>query len=335
MEDRRGEEHVKLSTEYSGKSQLNLGHLVNAEKKKRGQGAELRTDGHGAIRAGSGLFISADKQPKAQGQMLDMSAALAQLNESLQLVNSLAQSASVSGALPADAQSQQKLQSALVGLNEAGLIASAPAGIALATPSNIQFSAGQTLTATAGDSADISVFKRFSVAAGEAISLFAQKLGIKMFAARGPVDIQAQSDAMTLQADKALTLNSISGEIILNAEQGITLVSRGAYIKIKDGSIEIGAPGDLRIKNDHIAWGGSASLDKALTAMILEDPVYKNPMSGRFQVKDKHSAVAKAFLPYRMEAEDGSVVRGVTDENGYTQSHHGLDPQNVKLFFEE
>jgi type VI secretion system secreted protein VgrG len=68
MEDRRGEEHVKLSTEYSGKSQLNLGHLVDAEKKKRGEGFELRTDGHGAIRAGAGLFISADKQAKAQGR---------------------------------------------------------------------------------------------------------------------------------------------------------------------------------------------------------------------------------------------------------------------------
>ncbi len=32
LEDRRGQEHVKLSTEYGGKSQLNLGHLVDAQK---------------------------------------------------------------------------------------------------------------------------------------------------------------------------------------------------------------------------------------------------------------------------------------------------------------
>ncbi|MDZ5435204.1 type VI secretion system tip protein VgrG [Pseudomonas fluorescens] len=335
MEDDRGREHIKLSTEHSGKSQLNLGHLVDAKNKKRGEGFELRTDGWGAIRGGKGVFISADGQPKAEGLALDMSAALAQLNSALQLVTSLAQSAAVSGALSADVLSQQQLQDSLANLKKAGLIASAPAGIALTTPENLQLSAGKTLTATAGESADITVFKRLSVAAGEAVSLFAQKLGLKLCAARGAVDIQAQSDAMTLQADKALTLNSINGEIVINAEQGITLVSRGAYIKIKDGSIEIGAPGELRIKNDFIAWGGGASLEKALSAMVLEDPVYKKPMQGRFQIRDEVSGAPKPHIPYRIDAADGTVVQGVTDENGYTQRHHGIDPQGIKLFFDD
>ncbi len=258
LDDTRGQEHIKLSTEHSGKSQLNLGHVVDAERKPRGAGAELRTDGHAAIRGGSGIFISADAQPQAQGTMLEMGAALAQLNNALALVNALAQSAAVSGALPADNQAQQSLREALARLKDAGLLASAPAGIAMVTPANIQLSAENSITATAGDSADFSLFKRFSVAAGEAISLFAQKLGLRLIAARGPVDIQAQSDAMTLQADKELALNSSNGEIVLNAQHGITLVSRGAYIKIKDGSVEIGAPGELHIKNDNIAWGGTA-----------------------------------------------------------------------------
>lgn len=44
MEDKRGEEHIKLSTEYGGKTQLNLGHNVDASRELRGEGAELRTD---------------------------------------------------------------------------------------------------------------------------------------------------------------------------------------------------------------------------------------------------------------------------------------------------
>jgi type VI secretion system secreted protein VgrG len=40
MEDRRGEEHIKLATEY-GKTQLNAGHLVDAQEKPRGKGFEL------------------------------------------------------------------------------------------------------------------------------------------------------------------------------------------------------------------------------------------------------------------------------------------------------
>lgn len=256
MEDKRGEEHIKLSTEYGGKTQLNLGHNVDAQRVLRGEGAELRTDRHVSIRGGAGILISADKQPKARGDMLDMNAAVAQLQSALQLVTALAQSAGASGALDADINSQQQLARVLNQLKEAGLLMTAPAGIAATTPENIQLSAGHTLTATAGENADMTIFKRLTVAAGEAISLFAQKMGIKIFAARGNVDIQAQSDAMRLQAGQQMAINSINGEIILNAAQGITLTSRGgAYIKLKDGAVEIGAPGKIDLKSGNILWG--------------------------------------------------------------------------------
>ncbi|EFU56340.1 hypothetical protein HMPREF9545_03901, partial [Escherichia coli MS 16-3] len=69
LDDERGKEHIKVSTEYGGKSQLNLGHLVDAGKQQRGEGFELRTDLWGAVRAKKGIFISADTQDKAQGQV--------------------------------------------------------------------------------------------------------------------------------------------------------------------------------------------------------------------------------------------------------------------------
>jgi len=334
MEDERGKEHIKVSTEFGGKSQLNLGHLVDSQRRKRGEGFELRSDHWGVLRAGKGLFISADVQAKAQGEALDMNVAVAQLTQALQLALSLAQSASASGALPAGTPSQEALKKALTGLSQSGLLASAPAGMALVTAQNLQLSSDATLTATAGDSADFSVFKRFSVAAGEAISLFAQRLGMKLFAARGAVDIQAQTDAMRLKADQQLSLSSVKGEITLTAEQGITLVSRGAYIKIKDGSIEIGAPGEIRVRNDNTVWGGAASLEKALTPMVLEDPVYRNPLLGRFQVVDQDDGLPKSNMTYRLVTEDGQEVRGKTDANGVTQPHHGIEPQNVKFFYD-
>lgn len=335
MEDKRGEEHIKLSTEYGGKTQLNLGHNVDANKAQRGEGAELRTDKWVSIRGAKGIFLSADGQPKAQGQMLDMNAAIAQLQDSLQLVTSLAQSAKVSGALDADTASQQQLNSVLSQLKGAGLLASAPAGIGLTTPQNIQLTAGHTLTATAGENVDMTIFKKFTVAAGEAISLFAQKMGMKIFAARGMVDIQAQTDAMRLQSDKTMNINSVSGEIVINAGQGITLTSKGgAYIKIKDGAVEIGAPAKISLKSSVIDWGGSSSLEQALTPVTVTDPQYKYPMAERFQVQDEVSGQPKPYIPYRIETAEGTTIRGVTDENGYTQGHHGVDPQSIKLFFE-
>lgn len=335
MEDKRGEEHIKLSTEYGGKTQLNLGHNVDAQRALRGEGAELRTDRHVSIRGGAGILISADKQPKARGDMLDMNAAVAQLQSALQLVTALAQSAGASGALDADINSQQQLARVLNQLKEAGLLMTAPAGIAATTPENIQLSAGHTLTATAGENADMTIFKRLTVAAGEAISLFTQKMGIKIFAARGNVDIQAQSNAMRLQAGQQMAINSINGEIILNAAQGITLTSRGgAYIKLKDGAVEIGAPGKIDLKSGNILWGGSASLEQALKPATIKDPQYQFPVSGGFQVVDKATQTPKPWVAYRIETPEGKILRGRTDENGYTQKHYGIDPQNIKLFFE-
>ncbi|UFM67653.1 type VI secretion system tip protein VgrG [Leclercia adecarboxylata] len=335
MEDKRGEEHIKLSTEYGGKTQLNLGHNVDAGQKLRGEGFELRTNSWGVIRGGKGVFISGDVQPNAQGETLDMAAAVAQLQSALELVTALAQSVAVSGALNADRSSQHQLNQALNQLKEAGILASAPAGIALTTPKNIQLSSGHTLTATAGENIDMSIFKRLTVAAGEAISLFAQKMGVKLFAARGIVDIQAQTDAIRIQSDKSMNLNSINDEIVLNAAQGITLTSTGgAYIKIKNGSVEIGAPGKIDLKSASILWGGASSLEKTLQPMVVEDPQFKYPMNERFQILDKNTNQPKAFISYRIETSEGTTLRGMTDENGYTQCHYGFDSKSIKLFFE-
>lgn len=335
MEDKRGEEHFKLSTEYGGKTQLNLGHNVDASRTLRGEGAELRTDRHIAIRGGAGVFISADKQPRAQGDMLNMNAAIAELQSALQLVTALAQSARTSGAAEADVQSQQQLADTLNQLKDAGLLLSAPAGIAATTAKNIQLSAGHSVTATAGENVDMNIVKRFTVAAGEAISLFAHRVGMKLYAAMGSVDIQAQTDAMRLQADKNITMSSVNGEIVLNASKGITLTSGGgAYIKIRDGAVEIGAPQSIALKSGDISWGGSASLNEALSPAAISDPQFTNRLNGRFRVVDKTTQQPKPYVPYRIETDDGKIIKGVTDEEGLTEIHHGMNPDSMRLFYE-
>ncbi|MFU7836363.1 type VI secretion system tip protein VgrG, partial [Raoultella planticola] len=129
LDDERGKEHIKVSTEYGGKSQLNLGHLVDAEKQKRGEGFELRTDSWGAIRAQKGMFISADGQAKAQGNVLEMGAALARLSAALVEMESLAASAQQAQALAADVSRQQKLlRQKIEQLHEEVILGSAPKG---------------------------------------------------------------------------------------------------------------------------------------------------------------------------------------------------------------
>jgi len=261
FEDWEGQEHVKLSTEHSGKSQLTLGHMVDGKWKRRGEGFELRTSGWGAIRGGKGLFITADDQPKASGQQLDMAPAQRLLEQALQQSQALAETARAAQALAADCERQQALvNDSLKQLRAAGLLASAPAGIALVSGADLQTSAANHLIATAGGSADIGVMKRFTVAAGDAVLLFAQKLGMKLFAARGKVEIQAQGDELQLAALKDVTISSTDGKLVLTADKEVWIGAGGSYIRITGERIENVTLGDIYEKSAYWSTQERASM---------------------------------------------------------------------------
>jgi hypothetical protein len=102
MEDWAGQEGIKLSTEHSGKSQLNLGCLVNSKLEYLGEGYELRSSGWGALRAGKGVMVTTYDRPGASGQQLDMQETIAQLESALATAKALAASASGPMSLIAD-----------------------------------------------------------------------------------------------------------------------------------------------------------------------------------------------------------------------------------------
>ncbi|EQA3965739.1 type VI secretion system Vgr family protein, partial [Enterobacter hormaechei] len=197
LDDERGKEHIKVSTEYGGKSQLNLGHLVDSEKQQRGEGFELRTDSWGAIRAQKGIFISADGQAKAQGQVLEMEPALARLSAALVEMESLAACAQQAQALAADVGRQQKLlKQKIEQLHEEVILGSAPKGMALVSGEDMQLSASDNMTLTAGKQLDVGAQNDFTLAAGKQLSLYSRE-GAKLFSSQNDIDIQAQGGNIT------------------------------------------------------------------------------------------------------------------------------------------
>ncbi|MBM7354602.1 type VI secretion system Vgr family protein [Lelliottia amnigena] len=249
LDDERGKEHIKVSTEYGGKSQLNLGHLVDSEKQKRGEGFELRTDSWGAIRAQKGLFITADGQTKAQGQVLEMQATVSNLGDAREQMTSISEDAQKATANPADLQAQVKLlEQQLTELKTSVLLMSAPDGMALTSGQHLQVSAGQNLIATAGKNADVSVVKNLFVGVGNALSVFVRKLGIKLIANQGPVQVQAQNDLMELLARKEISIVSTEERIEIIAKKQITLNGGGSYITLNASGIESATQGEYRTK---------------------------------------------------------------------------------------
>lgn len=311
LDDERGKEHIKVSTEYGGKSQLNLGHLVNSDRQPRGEGFELRTDSWGAIRAQKGIFISADGQAQAQGQALDMEPALARLSAALLEMESLAASALQAQALAADVSRQQKLlKQKIEQLHGEVILGSAPNGIALVSGEDMQFSASDNLTLTAGKQLDVGAHKDFTMAVGKQLSLYSHG-GVKLFSSQNDIDIQAQGGNITTWSTEDTHISS-GRKMVITAQDELTLICGGGYIKITGGNVEIGGSGKLLIKNSGIKKAGAGSMQGVMRSFepstfdekfIIRNALTKEPLPGR---------------AYKITMPDGSVVSGVTDASGAT-----------------
>ncbi len=84
LDDTAEQLQVQLKSDYQHSS-LSLGHITRIEdragrQEHRGEGFELRTDGHGAIRAQEGLLISTEARPNAQGHVKALSETAARLS---------------------------------------------------------------------------------------------------------------------------------------------------------------------------------------------------------------------------------------------------------------
>lgn len=332
MEDKRGEEHVKLSTEYGGKTQLNLGHNVNADRALRGEGAELRTDKHVAVRGGAGVFITADKQPQAGAEMLEMQDTLDRLKQSSDLMNSLSSDAQTAKADPAQVDAQLAFMCEQIEqLKQAVAVVSAPDGIALTSGKHLQLSARQNLMLSAGVDADMGVMKRLFIGVGEGLSVFVRKLGMKLIANQGPVTIQAQNDQMQLLSRQGLEITSTEDEIHIVAKKKIILNAGGSYITLDPYKIELGTNGDFNVKSSDFDYSGPAKMDSS-------HPEYP-PLQGNvkqslhFSVPQAPNAegMSWAGMPYTLYADGAVVKKGVLDKHGRVDVDHQVVTQEYLM----
>lgn len=313
LDDERGKEHIKVSTEYGGKSQLNLGHLVDAEKQPRGEGFELRTDSWGAIRAQKGIFISAD------GQVLAMEPAVSNLAEAREQMMSISGDAQKATANPADLQAQiTLLEQQLTDLKKSVLLVSAPEGIALTSGEHLQVSAGHNLIATAGKNADVSVVKNLFIGVGSALSVFVRKLGIRLIANQGPVQMQAQNDLMALLARKEISIVSTEDEIKIIAKKKLTLNGGGSYIRLDANAIESATAGEYRTKAGYYGRQESASEKVKMPVFPVMEPG-EHSLRFAFPGADSVSQSMNWLInqPYSISDSAGKILStGTVDTSG-------------------
>ncbi|MBR9771396.1 MAG: type VI secretion system tip protein VgrG [Gammaproteobacteria bacterium] len=305
FDDATDQERVRLNSEHAkSQLNLGylIHQQGNTRGAFRGTGFELRTDAYGAVRANAGLLLTSWGQLGASGEQLALSPVYRELDSAWQLADTLSQSAAehdaealevrgdikrasedakaTYGDTSGSASGQDVDQSAdqstakgasLAGRGEAGRLESpwlhlaSPAGIAMSTPQSIHFAQDKSLTVTSGEDINLAAGKSLVATMGQKLSLFVQRAGIKLFAAQGKVEVQAQSDEMALTAEKTLSVTSTEDSVEVSAAKEILLTCAGAYVRLKDGNIEVHAPGKIDIKGAQHNFAGPASLSAELT----------------------------------------------------------------------
>ncbi|WP_434628639.1 type VI secretion system Vgr family protein [Chromobacterium sp. CV08] len=371
FDDTPGEVRAKLSSE-PGKTQLNQGFLThprsNGKVQPRGEGFELRTDNHGAIRAAHGLLLSTEAQSGAGGKQLAREQAQSQLQSAVALSQALAETATAQladtmetgpdGIGDDNAKSGKKTKGHLqhqldalaaweagtntdkdgsAGKEQAGrqpqLVLSAPAGIASLSEQSQTLAAGANLNLLAQRDANHVTGRRWIHNVGKSISLFvsgvADKVAMKLIAAKGKVQIQAQSDAMELTADKDVTITSGKARITVAAKDEILLTSGGGYIRLKGGNIEVHCPGTVSIKGASHDLSGPDRMNIAHPAFPQSLP--KMPFTVQVDQAAQGVRSSWAGMPFTLYADGAELKKGVLDESGKLHIDHMAPTQKYRI----
>ncbi|MCO8647475.1 type VI secretion system tip protein VgrG, partial [Burkholderia multivorans] len=295
MDDATGQNRVHLySSSYS--SHLHLGYLIEQSDNTRGafigNGFDLKSNAYGAVRAEQGLYVST--QP-ATAQPLNVTAATEPLAGAEAVFETVSKASETNRA-----ESLQDGQTALKSFTDATrhtiagsasggrtagggtgnangfskpvMLLSSPEGIAASTQQSVHVTANRHANVVAGQNVNLAAGKSLLASVLDRISLFAQNLGIKIFAAKGPVDIQAQSGPASLVGLQDVKIESADGRLILTAAKEVWIGAGGSYIRIKSGLIENATTGQILEK--------CASWDKPGGASgTIRDPLQAAPVS--------------------------------------------------------
>ncbi|MBK1716019.1 type VI secretion system Vgr family protein, partial [Rubrivivax gelatinosus] len=290
LDDSPGQGRIELSSS-SAQTRLQIGHLLqqtdNRRQQPRGHGLDLATQAWGAVRAASGLLISAHGKPcsTAGAMQMDTREPRTQLEQSAELARTLADSAHQHDARlqgepePAAMSFAKGLlgsQESLKGSDTTGdsssggagavptlarpdVVIAAPGGITSSTPAHTVASASNTASFVAGQDLQQLAQANSATVVKDGLVFFTYGMaqnprkpntetGIQLHAATGNVNTQSQQGATRLTADRAISVTSTHGMVKVAAPQHILLTAAGAAIRIEGGNITLSAPGKVEFR---------------------------------------------------------------------------------------
>ena len=244
-------------------SQLSLGHITRIEdnagrKDPRGEGFELRTDGHGAVRATEGLLITTETRANARSHIKSMDETLARLTGSREQhenlsVAALQAEAHATGDQDAVTRALKAQNDAIGGAGRSGaegsfpelaephLVLASPAGIESTTAQSTHMASGAHHALTSGGHTSVSAGKSFLVSVKEAIRMFSYKAGIRLVAAGANIEFKALQQSIHLLAK--LDITHAANRITITAKEEVVINGGGSFSRWNAQGIEHGTQG--------------------------------------------------------------------------------------------
>ncbi|WP_081410297.1 type VI secretion system Vgr family protein [Acinetobacter gandensis] len=326
FDDTTGQISTQLQSTH-GATQLNLGNLSHpketAESEGRGEGFELRTDQWGAVRAGQGLLVSTHPQQQAAAMHLDAQTAKEQIEANLNSSKALSEVAKNQQTDPLEVldnlknflgQIEKGSKEKADAFKQALMILSAPNSIAVSSQEDIHLSADGQISQSAGESINLSSQKSLIAHAQSKISLFAAQEGLRAYAGKGKVEIQAQGDGADLIARKGIQIISTEDKVEIKASKKIVLTAGGSQIEISSAGVLPTTAGKFEVKAGQHKFAGPQQVNVPITTL----PNELKSFSQQIKVID-HTQKIMPNEKYVIVKPNGEYLAGISDINAMTK----------------
>ena len=211
---------------------------------------------------------------------------------------------------------------------QALMLLASPNGIALTTPEDIVLQASQDIAESAQGSINLSAQKNIIAHAQDKVSLFAAQKGLKAFAAKGKVELQAQDDAIEAIARKVIKLISTEDKIEITSPKEIVLTAGGSQLKINGDGIFTTTGGKFESKAGQHSFVGGATVNAELPKMP-ESGIF----SRRFDFSELiNNDLLKDGFKYKVinHAKKTEYI-GFLDQFARTERIFSDNPDNVEI----
>lgn len=289
MDDSTGELQVHLKSDHEH-SELNLGHITRIPDASgradfRGAGFELRSDGHGVIRADKGLVLTSFGKTEANSYVKDITETTSLLQQSTEQhkiqtqlsINQLCEDKTLDQTVVTELETQVKQikgepfsasdkaydsglsaedrqhakqankSGQFTELSKPQLILSSPSGIGITAKESMHLSSNEHVVLTSEQDTSVVAGSRLSVSTNTGIRVFSQSEGIKLFAGKDDVELQVQDGKLIETARDDVEVTSTEGSINLTSPKEICLRAGGSEIKINSAGVFITTPGIFKV----------------------------------------------------------------------------------------